>query len=67
MGLNGIRLKSGKLVIAHPFRVTSYISRLYPITKIGRDYVLVASELAIAGPGDKLLQNREVSRLFLGG
>ena len=30
-------------------------------------YVLVAGELAIAGPGDELLQNPEVGRLFLGG
>ena len=30
-------------------------------------YVLVSGELAIAGPGDELLQNPEVGRLFLGG
>ena len=30
-------------------------------------YVLVAGELAIAGPGDKLLENPDVGRLFLGG
>ena len=30
-------------------------------------YVLVSGELAIAGPGDELLENPEVGRLFLGG
>ncbi len=30
-------------------------------------YVLVAGEVAIAGPGDELLENPEVGRLFLGG
>ena len=30
-------------------------------------YVLVSGEIAIAGPGDKLLENPEVGRLFLGG
>jgi branched-chain amino acid transport system ATP-binding protein len=30
-------------------------------------YVLVAGETAIAGPGDDLLANPEVGRLFLGG
>ena len=30
-------------------------------------YVLVSGELAIAGPGDELLDNPEVGRLFLGG
>ncbi|MDA1089179.1 MAG: ABC transporter ATP-binding protein [Proteobacteria bacterium] len=30
-------------------------------------YVLVAGETAIAGPGDELLENPEVGRLFLGG
>ena len=30
-------------------------------------YVLVSGELAMAGPGDELLQNPEVGRLFLGG
>ena len=30
-------------------------------------YVLVSGQLAIAGPGDELLQNPEVGRLFLGG
>ena len=30
-------------------------------------YVLVSGELAIAGPGEELLQNPEVGRLFLGG
>jgi len=30
-------------------------------------YVLVSGELALAGPGDELLQNPEVGRLFLGG
>ncbi len=30
-------------------------------------YVLVAGETAMAGPGDELLQNPEVGRLFLGG
>ena len=29
--------------------------------------VLVSGQLAIAGPGDELLQNPEVGRLFLGG
>ena len=30
-------------------------------------YVLVSGEIAIAGPGDELLENPEVGRLFLGG
>jgi branched-chain amino acid transport system ATP-binding protein len=30
-------------------------------------YVLVSGQLAIAGPGNELLQNPEVGRLFLGG
>lgn len=30
-------------------------------------YVLVSGELAIAGPGDELLENPDVGRLFLGG
>ncbi|NQU57125.1 MAG: ABC transporter ATP-binding protein [Rhodospirillales bacterium] len=30
-------------------------------------YVLVSGELAMAGPGDELLENPEVGRLFLGG
>ncbi len=30
-------------------------------------YVLVAGELALAGPGDELLQDERVGRLFLGG
>jgi branched-chain amino acid transport system ATP-binding protein len=30
-------------------------------------YVLVSGELALAGPGDELLKNPEVGRLFLGG
>ncbi len=30
-------------------------------------YVLVSGQLAMAGPGDELLQNPEVGRLFLGG
>ena len=30
-------------------------------------YVLVAGEIAIAGPGDELIENPEVGRLFLGG
>ncbi|MGI9305634.1 MAG: ABC transporter ATP-binding protein [Gammaproteobacteria bacterium] len=30
-------------------------------------YVLVSGELALAGPGDELLANPEVARLFLGG
>jgi len=30
-------------------------------------YVLVSGELAIAGPGDELLKNPDVGRLFLGG
>ncbi len=30
-------------------------------------YVLVSGETAIAGPGDELLENPEVGRLFLGG
>lgn len=30
-------------------------------------YVLVSGELAIAGPGDELLENPEIGRLFLGG
>ena len=30
-------------------------------------YVLVSGELAIAGPGDELLDNPEIGRLFLGG
>ena len=30
-------------------------------------YVIVSGELAIAGPGDELLTNPEVGRLFLGG
>jgi len=30
-------------------------------------YVLVSGQLALAGPGDELLQNPEVGRLFLGG
>ncbi len=30
-------------------------------------YVLVSGQLALAGPGDDLLQNPEVGRLFLGG
>ncbi|MDX1484213.1 MAG: ABC transporter ATP-binding protein [Alphaproteobacteria bacterium] len=30
-------------------------------------YVLVSGALALAGPGDALLQNEEVGRLFLGG
>lgn len=30
-------------------------------------YVLVSGELAMAGPGDELLQDPEVGRLFLGG
>jgi branched-chain amino acid transport system ATP-binding protein len=30
-------------------------------------YVLVSGETAIAGPGDELLQNSDVGRLFLGG
>ena len=30
-------------------------------------YVLVSGEVAIAGPGDELLENPEVGRLFLGG
>lgn len=30
-------------------------------------YVLVSGELAIAGPGDALLENPDVGRLFLGG
>lgn len=30
-------------------------------------YVLVSGEVAIAGPGDDLLQNPDVGRLFLGG
>lgn len=30
-------------------------------------YVLVSGELAIAGPGDELLDNPDVGRLFLGG
>ena len=30
-------------------------------------YVLVAGETAIAGPGDELLANPQVGRLFLGG
>ena len=34
-------------------------------TDIG--YVLVSGQIAIAGPGDELLENPEVGRLFLGG
>ena len=30
-------------------------------------YVLVAGRLAVAGPGDELLENPDVGRLFLGG
>jgi branched-chain amino acid transport system ATP-binding protein len=30
-------------------------------------YVLVSGQIAIAGPGDELLENPEVGRLFLGG
>ena len=30
-------------------------------------YVLVSGEIAIAGPGDELLENPQVGRLFLGG
>jgi branched-chain amino acid transport system ATP-binding protein len=30
-------------------------------------YVLVSGETALAGPGEELLQNPEVGRLFLGG
>ncbi len=30
-------------------------------------YVLVSGELAMAGPGDELLKDPEVGRLFLGG
>ncbi|MEO8718714.1 MAG: ABC transporter ATP-binding protein [Burkholderiales bacterium] len=30
-------------------------------------YVLVSGELALAGPGDELLKNPDVARLFLGG
>jgi branched-chain amino acid transport system ATP-binding protein len=30
-------------------------------------YVLVNGSLALAGPGDELLENPEVGRLFLGG
>lgn len=30
-------------------------------------YVLVSRQIAIAGPGDELLENPEVGRLFLGG
>jgi branched-chain amino acid transport system ATP-binding protein len=30
-------------------------------------YVLVSGEIAIAGPGDELLENPDVGRLFLGG
>ncbi|MEE9479048.1 MAG: ATP-binding cassette domain-containing protein, partial [Kiloniellales bacterium] len=30
-------------------------------------YVLVAGQLAMAGPGDELLQDPQVGRLFLGG
>ena len=30
-------------------------------------YVLVAGQIAIAGPGDELLANPDVGRLFLGG
>lgn len=30
-------------------------------------YVLVSGEVAMAGHGDKLLENPEVERLFLGG
>ena len=30
-------------------------------------YVLVSGQVAIAGPGDELLENPEVGRLFLGG
>ncbi len=30
-------------------------------------YVLMSGQVAIAGPGDELLENPEVGRLFLGG
>jgi branched-chain amino acid transport system ATP-binding protein len=30
-------------------------------------YVLVAGELAMAGPGSELIENPEIGRLFLGG
>jgi branched-chain amino acid transport system ATP-binding protein len=30
-------------------------------------YVLVSGRVVLAGPGDELLENPEVGRLFLGG
>jgi ABC-type branched-subunit amino acid transport system ATPase component len=33
----------------------------------GYGYVLVAGQIAIAGPGDEFLANPDVGRLFLGG
>ena len=59
--LDDLQNKEGKTIIM----VEQNAKKGLAFADIG--YVLVSGETAIAGPGDELLDNPEVGRLFLGG
>ncbi len=59
--LDDLQNKEGKTIIM----VEQNAKKGLEFADIG--YVLVSGETAIAGPGDELLDNPEVGRLFLGG
>jgi branched-chain amino acid transport system ATP-binding protein len=59
--LEGLQKDDGKTIIL----VEQNAKKGLEFADLG--YVLVSGQLALAGPGDELLQNPEVGRLFLGG
>jgi branched-chain amino acid transport system ATP-binding protein len=59
--LDDLQRKEGKTIIM----VEQNAKKGLEFADLG--YVLVSGELALAGPGDQLLKNPEVGRLFLGG
>ncbi len=59
--LEGLQKDDGKTIIL----VEQNAKKGLEFADLG--YVLVSGQLALAGPGDELLENPEVGRLFLGG